>query len=243
MVLLFASTAWSQSSTVLELVEGQTASWPQAGVVMEFKGYSDERCRRELKPCTNQGASVEAQVRIGDAAPRAIRLRMGQPEQQEPFARVGAFQFELVNLQPVGRPLPKDAPSVRRHATVRVTRAERVSVALGERITLPESQLSIDFVALEDQRCPTGVVCGTAGWATATLSVRKAETSAPTTLTLWGPQNTPHAVAHGYEIELCSVEPRPVASTGRAPGTVRAELFVIASAAHSTQRGLRQRCE
>lgn len=243
LVLLLASAAWGQSSTVLELVEGQAASWAQAGVVMEFKGYSDERCRRELKPCTSHGASVDALVHLGDAPPREVRLRMGQPEQHEPFARVGAFQLELVSLQPVGRALPKDDPAVRRHAKVRVTRAERVSVAQGERIALPESQLTIDFVALDDHRCPTGVACGTAGWATARLSVRTAETSAPTTLTLWGPNHLPYAVVNGYEIELCSVEPRPMASTGKALGTVRAELFVIAATTPAPQRGPRKLCQ
>ncbi|TAK89922.1 MAG: hypothetical protein EPO06_10955 [Burkholderiaceae bacterium] len=231
------------TTRTLALVEAQSAAWPEAGIVIEFKGYTDGRCRRELKPCDKEGASVEALVRIGDAAPREIRLRIDQPEQHAPFQRVGAFQFQLLNLQPVGRPLPKDDPSIRRQARVLVTRAERASVTVGQSVTLPESNLTIDFVAFEDHRCPLGVACATAGWATATLSVRSPAGGSPKTLLLWGPGKLPYAVAFGHEIELCAAEPRPDATTGKPATPVRAELFVVPSSDPAPKHGFNPMCQ
>jgi len=230
------------TTRTLDLVEGQSAAWPEAGVAIEFKGYTDGRCRRELNSCESEGASVEALVSIGDAAPREIRLRIDQPEQHEPFQRVGAFQFQLLSLQPVGRPLPKDDPLIRRQARVRVTRAERASVTVGQSVTLPESMLTIDFVAFEDHRCPLGVACVTAGWATATLSVHAPAGGSPKTLSLWGPGKLPYAVVFGHEIELCAAEPRPDATTGKPRAPVRAELFVVPSTDPAPKHGFNAMC-
>lgn len=197
---------------------------------------SDSRCRPAERCSASDAASRDAAVqltlRAADGRRYASTLAIGatrdQPSASAPaYARMGDLLVELVDIAPAGRELPADGPGRVQRATLRLKPADRVLTQQGATATLPHAGFSLRVVSIDDQRCPIGVVCGTAGHVQ--VDVELSATGAPAERMVFGAPAAPRRTQtwRGYEVALCGVSPRRMGpSTEAAASSLQVDFFV-----------------
>lgn len=204
--------------------------------LLSLDEVSDSRCRPAERCSASEAASRDAAVqltlRATDGRRYAGTLAIGaardQPSASAPsYARMGDLMVELVDIAPAGRELPADGPGRVQRATLRLTPADRVLVQQGATAALPRAGFNLRVVSIDDQRCPSGVACITAGHAQ--VDVELSATGAPAERMVFGAPAAPRRAQtwRDYEVALCSVSPRRTGpSTDAAAPPLQVDFFV-----------------
>ncbi|WP_374568702.1 hypothetical protein [Ideonella sp.] len=204
--------------------------------VLSVDEVSDSRCRTaercSASEAVSRDAAVQLTLRAADGRRYAATLAIGagrdQPSPSAPaFARMGDQLVALVDIAPAGRELPADGPGRVQRATLRLTPADRVLVQQGATTVLPRAGFDLRVVSIDDQRCPNGVACITAGHVQ--VDVELSAKGAPAERMVFGAPTAPRRAQtwRGHEVVLCGVSPRQTgpAAAGSTP-PLQVDFFV-----------------
>ena len=110
------------------------------------------------------------------------------------------------------------------------TSTQKITLKIGQPVTLTSSNFTLEFLEFKDSRCPTGTQCMWAGHATATLRIGRPGMAAETVVI--GTEAPPamqlpyQAVVGNVQFTLVSLEPFPTAKLAATKDTVRLTVQV-----------------
>lgn len=236
MALASGSSVGATQARTLNLAAHERADVP-GGATLTLDEVNDSRCRAAERCAPSQAAARDAvatvTLQMSDGQHYQGTIAVGGMRGQASaahaaHAKLGNWLVELVGITPEGRELPADGPGGRvQRAELRITPSDRVAVAVGSTVDLPNAGVSLRVLSIDDHRCPRDMACASAGHVQI-----EAEVSGPKSparrLTFGSPKAPKQVHAwQGFDIELCDVLPRrsSLAKGAQAPA-LQAEFFV-----------------